>query len=594
MDLRISSLLSAYRNETTTPRAVIEYILAEIDKAPSQIWISKLSREALEKYLEPLEKCNSIPTEKPLFGIPFAIKDNIDFEDLESTSACPAYAYKPQKSSFVVSKLIAAGAIPIGKTNMDQFATGLVGVRSPYGSIPNKFAPEYISGGSSSGSAASLAYGLCSFSLGTDTAGSGRVPAAFNKLVGVKPTRGLLSTSGVIPACRSLDCVSIFALDIDDAKMVLNIAQGEDDKDPYSREAPWVQNESNRTRLPEEWTFGIPDKLEFFGNEEYRKAFEKAVQAFESAGGKKVIIPFEPFLKAAKLLYEGPWVFERYNAVGKFIEEHPDEIHPITKSIITPKRTPHPSEVFEGFHKLQAYKKIADKIISSIDFLLTPTAGTIYKTADVEKNPIELNSNLGYYTNYMNLLDYSALAIPAEDAICESENALSLPFGITLVGKAFDDYKLLDVAKKVEPYLASKIPLAVCGAHLKGCALHKELSRAVFLEATETAPEYKMLALNGPIPKPALMATSNSEGRSFYIEIYELSAKDFGEFVKRVPAPLSIGKVKTIDGKIIPGFIADSSVPELYQAGKATDISEYGDWRKYIKKASALGNNTKA
>ena len=581
MDLRISTLLNAYRNGTTTPRTVIENILKEMDKAPSQIWISRLSRESLEKYLEPLENCKTIPADKPLFGIPFAIKDNIDFEGLESTSACPAYAYKPQKSSFVVNRLIAAGAIPLGKTNMDQFATGLVGVRSPYGSIPNKFAPEYISGGSSSGSAAALAYGLCSFSLGTDTAGSGRVPAAFNKLVGVKPTRGLLSTSGVIPACRSLDCVSIFALDINDAQEVLSIAQGEDSEDPYSREAPWVHGKANRARLPEKWTFGVPDKLEFFENEGYRKAFEKTVQAFENAGGTKTIIPFEPFLKAAKLLYEGPWVFERYNAVGKFIEEHPDEIHPVTKSIITPKRTPHPSEVFEGFHTLQAYKKIADKIISSVDFLLTPTAGTIYKTADVEKNPIELNSNLGYYTNYMNLLDYSALAIPSEDADNESGNAPSLPFGVTLVGKAFNDYKLLDAAKKVEGYLASKIPLAVCGAHLKGCPLHEELSRAVFIEATETAPEYKMLALNGPIPKPALIAASNGEGKSFYIEIYGLSAEDFGEFVKRVPAPLSIGKVKTIDGRFISGFVADSSVLELYRAGKAKDISEYGDWRKY-------------
>ena len=230
---------------------------------------------------------------------------------------------------------------------------------------------------------------------------------------------------------------------------------------------------------------------------------------------------------------------------------------------------------------MQAYKKIADKIISSVDFLLTPTAGTIYKTADVEKNPIELNSNLGYYTNYMNLLDYSALAIPSEDAVCESEDVTSLPFGVTLVGKAFDDYKLLDAAKKVEPYLASKIPLAVCGAHLKGCALHEELSRAVFLEATETAPEYKMLALSSPIPKPALIAAPDGEGHSFYIEIYALSAEDFGEFVKRVPAPLSIGKVKTIDGRFVSGFVADSSVLELYRAGKATDISEFGDWRKY-------------
>lgn len=583
MDLRISSLLNAYRSGATTPRAVIEYVLAEMEKAPAQIWISRLSKETLEKYLEALEKFSEFPEDKPLFGIPFAVKDNIDVEGLESTSACPAYAYTAAKNSFVVSRLIEAGAIPVGKTNMDQFATGLVGTRSPYGAIPNRYAPEYISGGSSSGSAASLAYELCSFALGTDTAGSGRVPAAFNKLVGVKPTRGLLSTNGVIPACRSLDCVSIFALDIEDAKTVLNVAQGEDSEDPYSREAPWNANAGLRPRLPEKWTFGVPDTLEFFGNEGYREAFEKAVCAFERAGGTKVVVPFEPFLKAARLLYEGPWVFERYNAVGKFIEEHPDEIHPVTKAIISPKQIPHPSEVFEGFHKLQAYKKITDKIISSVDFLLTPTAGTIYKTDEVESNPIALNSNLGYYTNYMNLLDYSALAVPAEDATSKDENAPSLPFGVTLVGKAFDDYKLLDAAEAAKPFLEKRIPLAVCGAHLRGCRLYWELSRATFLKGTRTAPEYRMFTFNDHgIQKPALVSCPKGEGHSFYIEIYGLTAEDFGNFVSRIPKPLCIGKIKTIDGTLVSGFLSDTSMGEWIYDKKAVDISEYGDWRKYI------------
>lgn len=580
MDLRISSLLNAYANGETSPRTVVENLLNEIEKAPSQIWISKTPREQLETYLKNLE--GKSQQDLPLYGVPFAIKDNIDCEGMESTSACPAYAYMPKKSAFVVKRLIEAGAIPMGKTNMDQFATGLVGVRSPYGTIPNKYAPEYISGGSSSGSAASLAYGLCSFSLGTDTAGSGRVPAAFNKLVGVKPTRGLLSANGVIPACQSLDCVSIFALNNADAKYVLNIAAAEDPEDAYSREAPWnaVATRGLAARLPENWTFGVPEdrELQFFGNEGYKAAFYRAVEAFEKAGGKKVTVHFTPFLEAARLLYEGPWVFERYAAVGKFIEEHPNETHPVTRSIISPKNTPHPSAVFDGFHALQAKKKIADKEFAKVDVLLTPTAGTIYKTAEVESNPIQLNSNLGYYTNYMNLLDYSALAIPAGLA---EHNGDTLPFGVTIVGKAFDDFKLLDVAEKVTPRLEEKIALAVCGAHLKGEPLHHELSAGSFVESTTTAPLYKMYAFeDGAIKKPAMVTCEN--GSSFYVEIYALSAREFGSFVAKIPSPLGIGKVKLADGRVVSGFIGDSSVLELVKTGKAKDISSYGDWRKFV------------
>lgn len=644
LDLRISSLRAAYEKGAITPREVVNCLKSAMDAAPSQIWIARTSDQQLEKYLSALESvmkaaegcCTEkseyksagskvaenkgagfkIPADKPLFGIPFAIKDNIDCEGMESTSACPAYAYMPKKSAFVVQRLIDAGAIPMGKTNMDQFATGLVGVRSPYGSIPNRYAPEYVSGGSSSGSAAALAYELCSFSLGTDTAGSGRVPAAFNKLVGVKPTRGLLSASGVIPACRSLDCVSIFALNNEDARYILNIAGAEDEEDAYSRVAPWNSGASGSStsgiaasgvaasgiaaRLPEKWTFGVPEEseLNFFGNEGYKAAFYRAVEAFEKAGGTKVTVHFTPFLEAARLLYEGPWVFERYDAVGKFIEEHPDEIFPVTKQIISPKTIPHPSEVFAGFHALQAKKKIADKEFAKVDVLLTPTAGTIYKTAEVNADPIKLNSNLGYYTNYMNLLDYSALAIPAGMATCKDSSAaggmLDLPFGVTIVGRAFDDFKLLDVAEKVTPFLSEKIPLAVCGAHLKGEPLHYQLQSADFLGAAETAPEYKMYAFkDGAISKPAMVfagcanknsADGASVGRSFYVELYALSPEEFGKFVAAIPAPLGIGKVKLSDGRVVSGFIGDSSILKMIVAGSAIDISEYGDWRKFIHK----------
>lgn len=580
MDLRISSLLNAYRNKVLSPREVIAESLKRIESAPASIWISRTSSEQLEIYLNKLERLS--PLELPLYGIPFAVKDNIDLEGLPTTAACPDYSYNPKQSASIVKRLIQLGAIPLGKTNMDQFATGLVGVRSPYGSIPNKFAPEYISGGSSSGSAAALAYGLCSFSLGTDTAGSGRVPAAFNNLVGVKPTRGLVSTNGVVPACKSLDCVSIFALDNSDARYLLNLAAFEDD-DEYSRIAPWNTPNGKAERLPEHWTFGVPkdSELEFFGNESFRKSFYETVSLFERAGGKKVTISFSPFLEAARLLYEGPWVFERYEAVGKFIEDHPNSIHPVTSSIIAPKHIPHPSEVFTGFHLLQKKKKIADREFSKVDVLLTPTAGTIYKTKDVIENPVKLNSNLGYYTNYMNLLDYSALAIPAGFAKSSDAAISRFPFGVTIVGKAFDDFKLLDVAEKVVPFFETKIPFAVCGAHLKGEALHEELSQAEFLGSAKTASEYRMFAISdGKIQKPALLAGGKN---SFYVELYAMNASDFGRFVAKIPAPLGIGKVKLSDGRSVSGFIGDTSILKNAEKFVVQDISELGDWRKFSK-----------
>lgn len=581
MDYRISSLLNAYRNHELSPQAVIDESLRRIENAPSSIWISRESSEQLDAYLKRLDAHS--PADLPLYGIPFAVKDNIDLEGLPTTAACPDFSYRPKRSAFIVERLVELGAIPLGKTNMDQFATGLVGVRSPYGAIPNRFAPEYISGGSSSGSAAALAYGLCSFSLGTDTAGSGRVPAAFNNLVGIKPTRGLLSTSGVVPACRSLDCVSIFALNHSDARYLLSLAAAEDLEDDYSRIAPWNKPNGKAERLPENWTFGVPkdSELEFFGNEYFRKSFYKAVSIFEKAGGKKVSISFSPFLEAARLLYEGPWVFERYEAVGKFIEEHPESIHPVTKSIIAPKHIPHPSEVFTGFHLLQRKKKIADKEFSKVDVLLTPTAGTIYKTGEVEKDPIRLNSNLGYYTNYMNLLDYSALAIPAGFSNSSDPAVTRFPFGVTIVGKAFDDFKLLDVAEKVAPLFKSKIVFAVCGAHLKGEALHDEISHAEFLESARTAPEYRMFAISdGKIQKPAILAGGKND---FYVELYAMNAADFGKFVAQIPAPLGIGKIKLSDGRFVSGFIGDSSILESAEKFSVQDISGLGDWRKYIR-----------
>ena len=370
----------------------------------------------------------------------------------------------------------------------------------------------------------------------------------------------------MVPACRSLDCVSIFALTPEDAGLLLEITAKFDSEDAYSRTAP------KENPLPRHWKFGVPrdEQLAFFGNDAYRDAFSCAVRRMEAAGGKKVTIDFAPFLAAARLLYEGPWVFERYAAVGEFIERHPGAALPVTETIITPEHTPHPSEVFRGMYQLQECKAKADAELAKVDLLLTPTAGTIYRISEVEADPIWLNSNLGYYTNYMNLLDYSALAIPAA-------RAGKLPFGVTLVGKAFDDGKLLVAARlfrQAEPYT-----VAVCGAHLAGMPLHSELEElgARFLGSAETAPRYRMYALEkGPIPKPALLRTENG-GTSFYVELYELSENNFARFAASIPPPLGLGSLELRDGSRVPGFIGETVAAEY-----GRDISSFADWRAYI------------
>jgi len=434
----ISDLKKSYINKTLTPRELIkqikERIAAHID---NPIWLYTLSDDELEPYLQKLEGQDSLSL--PLYGIPFAIKDNIDLVDVPTTAACPEYSYIPKKSAYVVEKLIEAGAIPIGKTNLDQFATGLVGTRSPYGACKNSINAEYISGGSSSGSAVSVALNMVAFSLGTDTAGSGRVPAAFNNLVGVKPSKGVLSTSGVVPACRSLDCVSIFANDTEDARVVFDVAASFDESDAYAREMPSVQNSALTS-----FKFAIPKKeqLVFFGDDAAEKLFYKSIENFQKIGGVAVEIDFTPMLEAANLLYYGPWVTERYVAVKDMIENKPESFMEVTKNIITSGKTKSAEDYFNAEYKLKAYKRQADLVMKDIDFALTPTTGTIYTIDAVKANPIELNTNLGYYTNFMNLLDFSAYAIPAGFR----ENGL--PFGVTLFSDAFEDKKLMQIGER--------------------------------------------------------------------------------------------------------------------------------------------------
>ncbi len=446
MNLNIAYLRRLYVSGALTPSELVKQLDAEIGHEDSHnIWITRLSLDEMLVYAKKLEAQDI--ANYPLFGIPFAIKDNIDLAATLTTAGCPGYAYMPKKSATVVQKLIDAGAIPIGKTNLDQFATGLVGTRSPYGVCKNSMNPTYISGGSSAGSAVSVALGQVSFSLGTDTAGSGRVPAAFNNLVGVKPSLGLLSTFGVVPACRTLDCVSIFAKNVEDAAAVLQVAQGFDIDDAYSRQAP----SKVMPNFAENFKFGVPklSQLAFFGNQETPQLFQQAIGQLEAIGGEAVEIDFAPFIETAALLYQGPWVAERYQAIRQFFDENPDSIFAVTKQIIGNAAKFSAADTYAAMYRLKALQRKADAVwqqinVPGIDVLVTPTAGTIYTIAEVQADPIQTNTNLGYYTNFMNLLDMAATAVP----IGLQSNGLG--FGITLSAPAFSDDALLNLARRLE------------------------------------------------------------------------------------------------------------------------------------------------
>jgi allophanate hydrolase len=520
--LLIADLRRGYQEGSLTPALVMQRLAAVADLAESQnIWVTRLSRDQVMRYVQALQ--GRSVDELPLYGIPFVIKDNIDLEGVPTTAGCPRYAYTPQRSAHVVQRLLDAGAIPLGKTNLDQFATGLVGVRSPYGACRNSINPAFIPGGSSSGSAVAVAAGIASFSLGTDTAGSGRVPAAFNNIIGLKPSVGRLSTHGVVPACRSLDCVSIFALTAEDAASVLGVAEGYDAEDPYSRKMTDASIASLR--------FGIPrrEQLQFFGDTEYARLFEEAAGHLERLGGIRVEIDFAPFLEAARLLYEGPWVAERYAAIGAFMEKNPDALYPVTRQIIAGGQRPSAVDAFQGQYKLKELRRASEEgAWNEVDLILTPTAGTIYSIAAVEADPIRLNFTLGYYTNFMNFFHLAGVAVPA------GFRADGLPFGVTLVGPRATDRALLSIGARLHracvstlgalnrPVPAAPIPpseaqsprlapgysgLAVCGAHMTGLPLNHQLRDrgGYLLRTARTAPRYRLFALpGGPPHRPGL------------------------------------------------------------------------------------------
>lgn len=592
--MNFNSLRDRYLQSPGEVDKVARETLARLEENDDgNIWITRVPDDAVLADAKRLSALD--PKDLPLFGIPFAVKDNIDVAGMPTTAGCPEFAYTPDVSAPVVDRLVAAGAILIGKTNLDQFAAGLVGTRSPYGACSNAFDPTYVSGGSSSGSAVSVARGLVSFSLGTDTAGSGRVPAAFNNIVGLKPSRGLLSARGVVPACRTLDCISIFANCAADTRAVLDVAAGFDVDDPYSRDETAVSSgapiaiEGVRVGVPK------PENLEFFGDVAAEKLFNDAVARAKSLGARIVEVDLTPFLEAARLLYEGPWVAERYVGIREFFDAHPDKVHPVTREIIGGGASPSAAEAFEAEYRMKALRRKVEPVWRDIDVMMTPTAGTIYTIAELDADPIQLNSNLGYYTNYMNLLDLCGTAVPAGFL----DNGL--PFGVTFVVQAFRDRAILPLADAMHRAAdtgmgaaRAALPeatleagglgddmmlLVACGAHMSGLPLNHQLTErgATLVRTTRSAPNYRFFALEAFEPPRPGMIRADTDGVAIDVEVWAIHQAQFGSFMAGIPAPLGIGTVELEDGSLVKGFICEG-----YAAEGALDISDLGSWRGYL------------
>lgn len=595
----INEWLEAYRDKALVARTALHALRAQLSSHDTA-WIYIVSAGELDEQISALETLGDADS-LPLYGIPFAVKDNIDVAGLPTTAACPAFTYIAETDATTVAKLKKAGAIVLGKTNLDQFATGLVGTRSPYGAVQNSFNPAYVSGGSSSGSSTTVARGLVPFSLGTDTAGSGRVPAGFNNIVGLKPTKGRFSTIGVVPACRSLDCVSIFSLTIDDAELVASVMEGFDFADGYSRRAPAAARQ-----FPTRPRFAIPASPEWFGDEHMRAAWESTLEKMRTLEVELVELDFTPMFALAQLLYGGPWVAERYAAVGKFLETNAADMNEVVRTIVEKASAFSATDAFNAEYQRADLARRIQLLMSSFDALLVPTSPRHPTIAEVTADPITINSQLGTYTNFVNLADCSALALPA------GMRADGLPFGITLIAPAWQDAALVAFGKKwhsgtaltlgatakpVPPFAQKNtapqgyVRLAVVGAHLTGMPLNVQLQErnALFVESTFTAGNYRLFALpNTTPPKPGLIrintgADGSSDGTQIngsqiIVELWDVPVEHFGSFVALIPAPLGIGTLSLHDGREVKGFICEGAA-----VNGATDITHLGGWRAYIK-----------
>lgn len=571
--LSIKQLRQAYRKEEITPEEVIWNIIRRVEEdSEMNIWITPPRMERIRPYLDRLSTISQ--KESPLWGIPFAIKDNMDWAGVPTTAACPDYQYVPLEHATVIARLIAAGAIPVGKTNLDQFATGLVGVRSPYGETHNALRSDLISGGSSSGSAVAVARGHAAFSLGTDTAGSGRVPAALNGLVGFKPSLGAWPTKGVVPACASLDCVAAFTVSLDEALEVDRVVRGLDESDPWSLNvhSP-VPTLPSRLLLPNE-------PLNFFGPyaKEYEQAWRSAIERLKQLNIPVQYVDTHLFHQAANLLYGGPFVEERRAGLGSFIDAHPDSVLSVTQQVLRSGETLQydGASVFKAMHSLRTIQLETNKLLKDA-VLVMPTSGGTWTREQVRNDPIETNSKMGQYTNHCNLLNLCAVAIPSEAA------AENVPFGISMFALASNEGYVIGAAELLEGTFQSKrvtltpnhTLVAVCGLHMRGLPLEKQMQQygAKFLREDRTTAKYLMYKLPTIPPKPGLIKQAQGGG-AIDLEVWEMPLESFGAFTANIPGPLGMGKIELQDGTEVPGFLC-----EAYIMANAEDITSFGGWR---------------
>ncbi|CAF0739906.1 unnamed protein product [Didymodactylos carnosus] len=587
--LTIKWLKEKYQQNQLKPKDVINEIIRRVENDQEMnIWITPPTITRLQPYFDSLKKMN--PNDTPLWGIPFAIKDNIDLINISTTAGCPEYTYTPNENATVVQRLIQAGAIPLGKTNLDQFATGLVGTRSPYGEVHNALKSELISGGSSSGSAVSVARGHAVFSLGTDTAGSGRIPAGLNRLIGLKPSFGAWPIKGVVPACQSLDCVTVFTHELDDAIFIDTIVRGIDKTDPWSRD---IRRQLSST-LPEKIYFINDPPIEFFGPyaSEYQISWQKTIEYIKQLNIPIEYIDGHYLVEASSILYGGPWIAERWSDLGEFITcQPPNTVFPVTEKILHSGTNSNHTAVslFKAIHQLQKFKLRAHQQLENA-VLIMPTSGGTWTREQVRENPIQTNNDMGRYTNHCNLLDLCAIAIPSDDAATE------VPFGITLFSKYDNEHIVLSLADlflKCKSTM-TKIPIkeqqetptttlvVVCGLHMRGLPLEKQMLeyKAKFIREDETAPYYKLYKLATTPAKPGLVRTieDNNEGSSIKVEVWEMPLSSFGAFTAQIPSPLGIGKIILKDGSQAPGFVCES-----YAIHNAVDITPLRSWRTFLK-----------